>query len=185
LCGHDDIIHPSLQALRANRSCTLVPECISAKKEVLSIAGADATAKVTAAGAAGSIKVNCTPLHDILERYAGSAQHRVDIWILDVEGFEMKILEATNFSSVNIDAVMVEDLLMLPKPDVLDIAMAKQGFLKFQELALDSVFVRRGHPAAVSTQPMWYPPGFDNEVELKKKFVRGNLCGLLKQHWAS
>jgi hypothetical protein len=161
-----------------------VPECISAKKEVLTLdpTGSDATARVVAAGARGT-QVNCAPLNDLLARYAGSAQQQVDIWILDVEGFEMKILEATQFSKVSVDAVMVEDLLMLPKPDVLDIRMAEQGFLKFQELALDSVFIRRGHPAAVDTRPIWYPPGFKEEVVQKQKFVRSNLCTYLKPYW--
>lgn len=207
VCICDDLTHvnPScslwlpccviMQALQANRSCTLVPECISAKKEVMSMSGEDATARVTpaAAGGGGSSSndssaaptINCAPLSDILARYAGSAKQRVDLWILDVEGFEMKILEGTNFADINVDAVMVEDLLMLPKPDVLDLVMVKNGFLKFAELALDSVFVRRGHPAAISNMPMWYPPGFDKEVELKTQHVRTNLCGYLKKAWGA
>lgn len=79
--------------------------------------------------------------------------------------------------------MIVEDLLMLPKPDVLDILMAQQGYLKYQELGLDSVFVKRGHPAAIDTRPLWYPPGFWKEVEKKKEFVRTELCGFLKGHW--
>jgi hypothetical protein len=172
--------------LKEKRSCTLVPECISAKKETLSLdpTGSDATARVVAAGAGGA-KVNCAPLSDLLARYAGSAQQQVDIWILDVEGYEMKILEATQFSEISVDAVVVEDLLMLPKPDVLDIRMAEQGFLKYQELALDSVFIRRGHPAAMDTRPIWLPPGFREEVARKQEFVRSNLCTYLKLYWGA
>jgi hypothetical protein len=33
---------------------------------------------------------------------------------------------------VAVDALIVEDLLMLPKPDVLDILLAQQGYLKYQ-----------------------------------------------------
>jgi hypothetical protein len=54
-----------------------------------------------------------------------------------------------------------------------------------QELALDSVFVRRGHPAAMDRRPIWYPPGFWEEVEKKKKFVRKELCGYLKPYWGA
>jgi hypothetical protein len=177
---------PCLQALKEKRSCTLVPECISATKEVLSVVetSSAATARVAPAGPGTGSKVNCAPLSDLLARYAGSAHKQVDILILDVEGYEMKILEATQFANVSVEAVMVEDLLMLPKPDVLDMLMSQQGFLKFQELALDSVFVRRGHPAALATtRSMWYPPGFTEEVEEKIKFVRSNLCSFLRQYW--
>lgn len=170
--------------MKEKRSCTLVPECISAKKEVLTLdpTASDATARMVAVGAGGT-KINCAPLSDLLARYAGSAQQQVDIWILDVEGYEMKILEATQFLEIAVDAVMVEDLLMLPKPDVLDIRMAEQGFLKYQELALDSVFVRRGHPAAMDMRLIWYPPGFREEVARKQEFVRSNLCTYLKPYW--
>lgn len=74
---------------------------------------------------------------------------------------------------------------MLPKPDVLDILMAEQGYLKYQELALDSVFVRRGHPAAMDPRPLWYPPGFKEEVRKKQEFVRTNLCTYLKPYWGT
>lgn len=86
---------------------------------------------------------------------------------------------------VAVDALIVEDLLMLPKPDVLDILLAQQGYLKYQELGLDSVFVRRGHPAAMDRRPIWYPPGFWEELEKKKKFVRTELCGYLKPYWGT
>lgn len=74
------------QALKEKRSCKLVPECISAKQEVLTLVAttSDATAHVAAA-AGGGAPVNCAPLSDLLARYAGSAQQRVDVWILDVE----------------------------------------------------------------------------------------------------
>lgn len=125
-----------------------------------------ATAHVAPAGSSPGNKVNCAPLSDLLARYAGSARKQVDVLILDVEGYEMRILEATQFADVSVDAVTVEDLLMPPKPDVLDMLMSQQGFLNIQELALNSVFARRGHPAALATtRPMWYPPGFKEEVE--------------------
>jgi hypothetical protein len=54
-----------------------------------------------------------------------------------------------------------------------------------QELALDSVFVRRGHPAAMDRRPIWYPPGFWEEVEKKKKSVRTELCGFLGSQWGA
>lgn len=79
---------PTPQALKEKRSCKLVPECISAKKEVLTLVAtqSDATAHVAAAAAAGGGRpVKCAPLSDLLARYAGSPQQRVDVWILDVE----------------------------------------------------------------------------------------------------
>lgn len=33
---------------------------------------------------------------------------------------------------VAVDALVVEDLLIMPKPDVLDILLASQGYLKYQ-----------------------------------------------------
>lgn len=154
-----------LQALKDKRSCILVPECISAKKEVLTLdpASRDETARVAAAGSGGT-QIDCAPLRDLLRRYAGSAQQHVDFWILDVEGYEMKVLAATNFSELSVDAVMVEDNLIRPNLGVLDIRMAEQGYLKYQKLQIDSVFVRRGHPAAMDTRPIWYPPGLQREL---------------------
>jgi hypothetical protein len=87
------------QALKEKRSCKLVPECISSKKEQVTMSGEDATARVAAAGASGP-KISCAPLEDLLGRYAGSADQVVDLWILDVEGYEMQVLQGTNFSEV-------------------------------------------------------------------------------------
>ena len=90
---------PLPQALKQKRSCKLVPECISAKNEQVTLSGQDATARVTAAGGSGP-KISCAPLEDLLARYAGSADQVVDLWILDVEGYEMQVLQGTNFSEV-------------------------------------------------------------------------------------
>jgi hypothetical protein len=159
-----------------------VPECISAKEEVLAVVGGGGTAKMAAAGAGGP-SVPCAPLNDILQRYAGSAQQTIDLWILDIEGLETAVLAAPWFRDVNVDAMLVEDFWILPKPDLLDVIMGKNGFLKFQELAFDSVFVRRGHPAAQSTQPMWYPPHFDQDLAVWTQRVRNEMCPQLKAVW--
>lgn len=116
-----------------------------------------------------------TDMNDVV-RYAGSAQQTIDLWIPDIEGLETAVLAAPWFRDVNVDAMLVEDFWILPKPDLLDVIMGKNSFLKFQELAFDSVFVRRGHPAAQSTQPMWYPPHFDQDLAVWTQRVRNEMC---------
>lgn len=92
------------QGLKEKRSCKLVPECISAKKGDMTLSGQDATAHVAAAGGSGPT-IHCAPLSDLLARYAGSAEQVVDLWILDVEGYEMQVLQGTNFSQVRTSKV--------------------------------------------------------------------------------
>jgi hypothetical protein len=79
----------------------LVPECISSKREEVTMSGEDATARVAAAGGGGP-KISCA----LLARYAGSAGQVVDLWILDVEGYEMQVLQGTNFIEVGGSVVM-------------------------------------------------------------------------------
>lgn len=58
-----------------------------------------------------------------------------------------------------------------------------QGFLKYQELAIDSVFVRRGHPAAMDARPLWYPPLHKEDVQHYKQTVQEGLCDFFNQFW--
>jgi hypothetical protein len=79
--------------------------------------------------------------------------------------------------------LLIEDLLQMPKPDAVDVRLAEAGFLKYQELAIDSVFVRRGHPAAMDARPLWYPPQHKADVQHYEHMVRESLWDFFSQFW--
>jgi hypothetical protein len=152
-----------MQNLREQRSCTVVPECISAQKSTMQMS-AEATHSKVAAN--GEVQVQCAPLHDILARYTNGTRQHVDLWILDVEGHEMTVLAGTDFNKTQVDVMVIEDMWLPPFPRVLDMELGMKGFIKFQQLAIDSVFVRRSSTTVLqSLAPTWFPPSFQADMQ--------------------
>lgn len=120
-------------ALRAGRSCTLVPECIAAQPSRL---GMRFSGVITAVG--GRHHVDCNPL-DVMLRRAG--QQRADFWSMDLEGYERVVINATDFSLSEVDVLLVEDFHLSNRE--LDLQLARKGFLKAMQLPHDAVYVSR------------------------------------------
>ena len=151
--------------IRANRSCTLVPECISASHETVNFHRNGVLGEVTKATTGSSsdvVATQCSPLADMLKLANRST---VDFWSLDVEGYEMTVLKAINYTATPISILLVEDFWISSRQ--LDLHLTKNGFFKFHHLAIDSVFVDRNF--AVEHQPLlstkiWYPKSYENDI---------------------
>jgi hypothetical protein len=117
-----------------------------------------------------------------LKRYTNGLVSHIDLWILDVEGFEMSVLKGTNFSDTPIDVMLIEDFWQVAVPRTLDVLMGQNNFLKFHQLPIDSVYVRRGTPAARFQQPFWYPPSFNDDVQLNVDYAK-QVQAQLKKAW--
>jgi FkbM family methyltransferase len=140
--------------LKKHRSCKLVPTCLGSKEETISFADEGVGGHQVAAGKGRTI--TCQPLEKVLQD-TGHGKLHVDLWSLDVEGFEMHILESLNFDKVSISAVLIEDFWLSQRG--LDILMTKNGFLGYQKLTIDSVYVNRYFQNAA--QKVFYPPNWD------------------------
>ena len=106
-------------ALRANRSCTLVPECISAelnstlvmqlerhgeKHGSLAIAASTKNPQQRIRGSV-DVHIRCNPLHEMLRRAGRTA---VDLWSLDVEGHEPQVLGAVRWAKTPVSVLLAE-----------------------------------------------------------------------------
>lgn len=137
---------------------------------------------VSAIAGTSGLAVRCAPIGDILARYADRSH--IHLWILDVEGHEMEVLKGTNFSERQIDVMLVEDFWQTAVPRTLDVLMGRNNFVKLHQLAIDSVFVRRGTAAARSSQPFWYPPSFEEDVQQYVEFAKqAPIQEQLKRAW--
>jgi hypothetical protein len=166
--------------LRDKRSCTLVPECISASKSTLKMTAQGAVSEVSEGG---PVEVQCAPIADILARYTNSTRNHVDLWILDVEGYELTVLEATDFSITHVDVMLIEDWWLHPRPSSLDVAMGVKGFIKFQQLAVDSVYLRR-NASLTPANPTWLYPKFQDDQKWAHGWANSaSMQAALKKGW--
>ena len=95
------------------RSCTLVPECISDEtKEEQSFIFLGETGHVASSDDSNAKQVMCRTLDEMLVKYANGRTY-VDLWSLDVEGYEMTILNSINWSKLNFNAILIETFLAL------------------------------------------------------------------------
>lgn len=142
--------NPQYHEKYANRTCTLVKKCVSDKEEKVKMNwyGTDSTITEDGQGDA-----TCTTLPKLLEL---TGRHHVDLVSLDIEGFEVKLLQCLDFSKNSITAWAVET----NKHDarLMDLIFFRNGYYKFDELlcpvsfaagsnkkvghALDSLYVR-------------------------------------------
>lgn len=86
--------------------------------------------------------VMCRPLAPVLGMFGIS---HVNIWVLDVEGAELEVLEAIDFTAVSFDVIFVEADGGNPEKDAGVIALLKrQGFVHHGNLLRSDWFVRKG-----------------------------------------
>jgi len=53
-----------------------------------------------------STPISCTPLATLLDRF--HVPRHIDLWVLDVEGAELSVLQTVDLSAVHIDVIVVE-----------------------------------------------------------------------------
>ncbi len=111
--------------------------------------------------------IECSSLSVLLK--AKNRTH-VDFWSLDVEGYEMKILQAHDFNDVSVDVLLIEDVWVSHWK--LDLLMYQSGYYKFQQHANDALFLRRD-VRAIDFQHPWYPPTWKTDLEFMMR-LRGN-----------
>jgi len=150
--------------LKKYRSCTLVPTCLGSKKETITFSDAGVSGHKVEKGGKGRT-ITCQPLETVL-REAGHTDLHVDLWSLDVEGFEMPILENLKFDEISISALLIEDF-WISKRDI-DSLMTKNGFIAYHTMSIDTLYVNRYFQHAA--QKVTYPPYWDKYMELNVAF---------------
>jgi hypothetical protein len=156
------------EGLRTKRSCALVPECISDKSQQVPFQMNGETGAV----ASGGQLIQCSPLSEMI-KLAGKS--KIDLWSLDVEGYEITVLQSVNFTQVPVEVLLIEDFWLQSRE--LDLLMDRSGFQKYHQLAIDSLYTRRGMEAV--SNKVWYPPQFENGWKSNQEF-RQSVKGQLK-----
>lgn len=100
-------------AIRRQRSCTLVPACVGVTDNYETTMNRAGPLSHIDAGPNG-VKTTCFTLRTLLQRHAGFPTEGttpvVDFWSLDIEGHEMSILESDSWlQGVHVRALLVED----------------------------------------------------------------------------
>ena len=134
------------QRIRNERSCNLVPSCISDEsgRVVHFNDGAGFLGGASGIVAKGArprlsgrrVTMTCRTLQEVVDQH--SVRH-VDFLSLDIEGHELQALGGLNFSKTTVDIIIVEN------PDV-EAMLLQLGYRKANVSAhfADSIFLRRG-----------------------------------------
>jgi hypothetical protein len=132
----------------------------------------------------GGLDVQCAPIEDILARYTDNLQKHIDLWVLDVEGHELQVLQGTNFSATRVDVMLIEDVWLPKFPTMLDMTMDRNNFIKFSQLVIDAVYVRRDSTFVRPPSPVWYPPQWEDDVQANIRWAKGPASkAQLKKSW--
>jgi len=135
--------------LAAQRSCTVVPSCLGDRDGQHALMSRRGPMSQVG-GHHHAINVTCSTLRTTLRESAGRAS--VDLWSLDVEGLEMKVLKSWS-TDVPVAAILVEDNKLDSR--ALDEAMRQRGYKVFARWLADTLYVRRERAVPAS---MWCPP---------------------------
>lgn len=167
---HDDIIK--------HRSCTLVKKCVMKEKQDMMLGGMPAHRgggmfvepvpednNITE----GWDRIECASLQDILEEYSSNQKQveesssiirsRIDLFVLDVEGAELIVLDAIEWNEITFDTLLIENNKMSKEvKKKLDEDMKDRGYPKKYQLNVDVVYHR--HTTTIEgekTSPPWVP----------------------------
>jgi len=154
--------------IAATRSCYLFKGCLASHSTsaVMQGEGQMAQAVYTNDTAAAAASVQCSPLKDIL---ASQQQSSIDFWSLDVEGAEIDVLSSFDFDDIPVKSILIEDFWVIQRD--LDYLLTSNGFLKYRQLAVDSLYLARTTPFLT---PMWEPAGLQKDWIFNKNW-RGTL----------
>jgi hypothetical protein len=124
-----------------HRSCHLVTNCLSNVNETTNIEG-------EVPGSKQGKSVECVRLDSILDQFNVT---NVDLWSLDVEGFEFKALAGVDFTKYNIQGLLLEqqDLAATCAQFPMDYRLTTLGYTKYR-LVSDGFYWK-------STTPLQYP----------------------------
>jgi len=166
-------IEPEIQyhaSIRENRTCHLIPECVSDVNQKVGIIHAGVLSSITSQP--GDTK--CSTLSDMLARVNKNTNiapnHTVDFWSLDVEGYEMTVLRSVNFEQIHFRVLLVEEFWQVTRS--LDRLLNERGYNKYHQLPIDAVYTHRSvhtpvHPWYEATyEETW--KGLDSYRQLKK-----------------
>ena len=157
LCIEPDSKYHS--GLREKRSCVLVPECISNVTQTLKFQPEGTGGKVEDGETA--ISVQCRNLADMLRTYSNTVTH-IDLWSLDVEGYEMTVLESITWSAVSFTALLIETFWLSDRH--VDRYLTERNFVKAHQLAIDSLYL---HWAQASD---WRPDLWEENWIMNEEF---------------
>jgi len=151
--------------ITVKRTCVLVPECISDETKEQSFNFFGEAGHVTSSDDSNSRQVMCRTLDEMLAKYADGRTF-IDLWSLDVEGYEMTILHSINWSKLNFNAILIETFWLSDR--VVDYFMTELGFAKLQQLAIDSLYVKLDQSSG------WRPPQW-NEIWQEQTQFRNEM----------
>mmetsp|Transcript_18764 Transcript_18764/g.18868 ORF Transcript_18764/g.18868 Transcript_18764/m.18868 type:complete len:292 (-) Transcript_18764:85-960(-) len=138
------------ESLRSKRTCKIISECISDTNRLVDMDHLGVGSKVNEKSTG---KITCNTLHNMLSRVQnGTSNYVIDLWSLDVEGYEMTILESVNFNEIHVRVILVEEFWLATR--YLDRKLNDVGYNKFQQLAIDAVYVHRSVQGPIHP---WYP----------------------------
>lgn len=84
----------------------------------------------------------------------------------------MQVLSGTDLRTTPATVLLIEDFWLQPVPRTLDVYLGQNGYIKFHQMAIDSVFVQKDFAVDVLRQPTWYPPQFDADVQFHVNWVK-------------
>jgi len=155
--------------IREKRSCLLVPKCISDHDHWVRMTNDAVLSKVLSDDSLLSDysgNVQCTSLKAMLESSPDWDPHRgISLWSLDVEGYELTVLEKVDFSEIKVDAILIEDTCVRKYARKL----SELGFLLYHQLQIDALFVRPGLPLPATR---WYNKQYDYFWKLNDDYRR-------------
>lgn len=98
--------------------------------------------KLNPANLTGLPEVQCQPLAAILRHYGIT---HINFFVLDVEGAELVVLQAVDFSQISFDVIVIEaDHGDLPKEQGVKDLLASHGYSFFRHVRRNDWFVRAG-----------------------------------------
>lgn len=147
-----------------HRSCRLVKECLSKEKTEMMLGGMPAHRGagmfVKPIPADGVIpdnfeRIQCSPVHDLISGH-------VDLFVLDVEGAEMPVLNAIDWEKNTFGAILIEtEKMNAATKKQLKTDMEARGYTMLHELRIDTLFVSSDMMAITvgKNKEIWEPPG--------------------------
>ena len=165
-------VEPEVQyhtQLREKRSCILVTECISDVEKSVTFNNANELGSVVANNPNVN-QTNCLPLFEILNKHPVSAlSKKIDFWSLDVEGYELIVLETVNFNLIQVNSLLIEEFWLSTRR--LDRKLSESNFNKFHQLPIDSVYTPRNFKhVGSSVNYIWYPEDYENTWKLNDDY---------------
>ncbi|KAL3943176.1 MAG: hypothetical protein SGBAC_002737 [Bacillariaceae sp.] len=148
------------QGLRENRSCQLVTSCLTKEKTQMMLGGMPAhrgagmfVRPIPENGIipANFERIDCAPIDSIITGH-------VDLFVLDVEGAEMTVLETIDWDKLQFGALLIEtEKMNIATKSKLEKIMQSKGYRKLHDLRIDSLFVPSG--LVTDDTNVWKPQG--------------------------